>query len=77
MVIDEVIVAVPDPDANKAEADIGVKMPDGTMLSAVFNDELMVVLDGVRKEDPVIKGAGVIFVLLVEAPLTKAGWLGE
>lgn len=77
MVIDEVIVAVPDPDANKAEADIGVKMPDRTMLSAVVNDELMVVLDGVTKEDPVIKGAGVIFVLLVEAPLTKAGWLGE
>ena len=77
MVIDEVIVAVPDPDADKAEADIGVKMPDGTMLSAVDDDELVVLLDGVTEEDPVIKGAGVIFVLLVDALSTTAGWLGE
>ena len=77
MVIDDVIVAVPDPDADNAEADIGVKIPDGIMLSAAVDDELMVVLDGVAEEDPVIKGVGVIIVLLVDATSITAGWLEE
>ena len=59
MVIDDVIVAVPDPDADKAEADIGVKMPDWTVLSAAVDDELMVVLGGIAEEVPVVKGVGV------------------
>ena len=77
MVIDDVIVAVPDADADKAEADIGVKMPDGTTLLAGVDDELMVTLDGVTDEVPVINGVGVILVLLIDAPSTTAGWLEE
>ena len=77
MVIDDVIVAVPDPDADKAEADNGVKMPDWTMLSAAVDDELMVVLDGITEEVSVIEGVGVTFVLLIDAPSTTAGWLEE
>lgn len=73
MVIDDVIVAVPDADADKADADIGVKMPDGTMLSAAVDDELMVVLGGVAGEVPVINGVGVIFVLFIDALSTTAG----
>ena len=75
MVIDDVIVAVPDADADadKAEADIGVKRPDGTMLLAAVDDELMVVLAGVTEEVPVIKGVGVIFVLSTDAPSATAG----
>ena len=76
MVIDDVIVAVPDADADKAEADIGVKIPDGTMLSAAVDDELMVALDRVTEEVPVINGVGVTLVLLIDAPST-AGWLEE
>ena len=75
MVIDDVIVAVPDADADadKAEADIGVKRPDGTMLFAAVDDELLVVLAGVTEEVLVIKGVGVIFVLSTDAPSATAG----
>ena len=77
MVIDDVIVAVPDADADKAEADIGVKMPDGTMLSAAVEDELIVALNGVTDGVPVINSVGVILVLLIDAPSTTAAWLEE
>ncbi len=73
MVIDDVIVAVPDSDADKAEADIGVKMPDGTMLSTTVDDESMVVLDGVTEENPLIKSVGVILGLVVNGLSTTAG----
>ena len=77
IVIDDVIVAAPDPDADKAEADIGVKMPDGTMLSVAADNGLIVVLDGVTEEDPIIKDVGVILGLLADSPSTIADWLGE
>ena len=77
IVIDDVIVAAPDPDTDRAEADIGVKMPEGTMLSVATDDRLIVVLDRVIGEDPLIKGAGVTLGLLADAPSTIAGWLRE
>ena len=73
MVIEDVIVAVPDPDADKADADIGVKMPDGTMLSTAVDNELMVALDWVTEEDPLINGVVVILGLIVDGPSTTAG----
>lgn len=77
IVIDDVIVAAPDPDADKAEADIGVKMPDGTMLSVAADNGLIGALDGVTDEEPLMKDVGVILGLLVDAPSTIADWLGE
>ena len=77
IVIDDVIVAAPDPDADKAEADIGVKMPDGTMLSVAADNGLIVALDGLTEEDPLIKDVGLTLGLLAEAPSTTADWLGE
>ena len=77
MVIDDVIVAAPDPDADKAEADIGVKMPDGTMLSVAADNKLIAVLDGITEEDLLIRDVGVILGLLVDAPSITADWLGE
>ena len=77
MVIDDVIGAVPDADADKAEADMGVKRPDGTVLLVAVDDELMAVLAGVTEEVPVIRGVGVKFVLSTDAPSTTAGWLEE
>ena len=77
IVIDDVIVAAPDPDADKAEADIGVKMPDGTMLSVPADNGLVVALDGLTEEDLLIKDVGLIFGLFADAPSTIADWLGE
>lgn len=77
IVIDDVIVAAPDPDADKAEADIGVKMPDGTMLLVAAENGFTMVLDGVTEEDPLIKDVGVMLGLLADAPSTIADWLSE
>ena len=77
IVIDDVIVAAPDPDADKAEAEIGVKMPDGTMLSVAADNGLIVALDGVTEEDPLMKDVGAILGLLADAPSTIPDWLGE
>ena len=77
IVIDDVIVAAPEPDADKAEADIGVKMPDGTMLSVAADNGLIVVVDGATGEDLLINGVGVTLGLLADAPSTIADWLRE
>lgn len=77
MIMDDVIVAAPDPDADKAEADIGVKMPDGTMLSVAADKGLIVALVGLTEEDPLIQDVGLIPGLLADAPSTTADWLGE
>ena len=77
IVIDDVMVAAPDPDADKAEADIGVKMPDGTMLSVTADNGLIVALDGLTEEDPLIKDAGLTLGVLADAPSITADWLGE
>ena len=77
IVIDDVIVAAPDPAADKAEADIGMKIPEGTILSVAADNGLIAVLDGVKNEDPLVNDVGVILGLLVDAPSTIADWLGE
>ena len=69
-VTDDVMVAAPGPGADKAEADIGVKIPDGTMMSFAADNGLIVVLDGVTAEDPLINGVGVALGLLADAPST-------